>query len=71
MLKTKRLGKINLYGQKSHEIYISLQLLMYYLIRKYISSGPNCNDMRMFSEQLVEDRTMVFPFSILMEIQFY
>lgn len=44
---------------------------MYYLIRKYIAASPNCNDMRMFGERLVEDRTMVFSFSILMEIQFY
>jgi len=50
--------------------FTSLQLLMYYLIRKYISSSPNCNDIRMFGERLVEDRTMVFSFSILMEIQF-
>jgi len=70
MLKTKILGKIKLYSKNSHEIYISLQLLMYYLIRKYISSSPNCNDIRMLCERLVEDRTVVFSFSILMEIQF-
>ena len=71
MLKTKILGDINLCCKNNHEIYIFLQLFMYYLIRKNISSSPNCNDIRVFGKRLVEDRTMVFAFSILMEIQFY